>query len=105
MIPTTYSRTAFVWPLAMALLTPLNSARAEVQVSSLFKPGLVIQRDAPTRVFGTATAGEKISVTLNGRDLKVVADQVGKWEVEFPAQAGSITPQELTVQGTNEIKV
>jgi sialate O-acetylesterase len=64
---------------------------------------MVIQRDAPFRVHGTAAAGESVSVTFAGSEKTAKADSVGKWEIEFPSQPGSTEAQEISVKGGAKI--
>lgn len=101
-----YSRTSFALPLALAFLNPyVSSASAGVKLATLFAPGMVIQHDTPFHVHGTATAGESLSVSFAGSNQTVVADKLGKWQIDFPSQKGSVAPQELSVKGTNTINV
>jgi hypothetical protein len=65
---------------------------------------MLIQRDAPVRVWGKADPDESVSVAFRGQTVRTQADALGRWSVTLaPAPAGG--PFELTVQGKNAITV
>lgn len=69
-------------------------------VSEMYSDHMVLQRERPICIHGTANAGEKIKVTLAGSKLKTEAGPDGTWEVQLPAMpAGG--PYELRI-GTKE---
>jgi len=82
--------------LSFALVFSVN---AEVRVNSLFTDDMILQRDMPANVFGTAADGEKITVKINGQTASTVA-KGGKWLISLKAmKAGG--PYILNV---NELK-
>ncbi|HZY81494.1 MAG TPA: sialate O-acetylesterase [Cyclobacteriaceae bacterium] len=83
------------------LATPCLS---QVRLPKIISDGVVLQRDRTIRIWGWASANEKITVAFNGKTRKASAQADGKWSVEFPAmKAGG--PFELTVTGKNRITV
>ncbi|NLX59607.1 MAG: sialate O-acetylesterase [Phycisphaerae bacterium] len=87
---------------ALAIAVP--TARAEVRLAALFSDGMVLQQERPVRIWGTAEAGEKVSVSVAGAKGEATADAQGRWSVEVgPLKAGG--PHELTVAGTNTLTV
>jgi hypothetical protein len=88
--------------LTCALLTPLH---AEVALAPLFADGAVLQRDKPVPVWGTAGAGEKITVTFAGQTLATTADGDGRWRVNLAALPASATPGEMVVKAANTLTV
>src|SRR5215212_9296253 len=82
---------------ALALAAP---ARADVRPHPLFTDHMVLQRDVPLPVWGTARPGEAVTVTLNNQSDTATADGDGRWQVTLPpASAGG--PFALTVAGPN----
>jgi sialate O-acetylesterase len=75
-----------------------SPARATVQLPPIFSDGMVLQRDTAAPVWGWATPGEKITVTLNGQTLFATADAGGKWSAAFQKLAPG-GPFTLTVTG------
>ena len=47
---------------------------------------MVLQRDMPVKVWGTAEPGERIEVMLDGNNASVIADQEGNWMATLPAR-------------------
>jgi len=88
------------------LLLTYTIVTAQVKPSLLFSDHMVIQRDVPVPVWGTAAKKEKITLNFNGAEIKTKADKMGKWMVKLPATpAGG--PYSLTIKGkknTVEIK-
>jgi len=77
-------------------------ARADVSLPKIFTDNMVLQRDAPIAVWGWASAGEQVSVALNGKAASIKADKHGKWLVKLPSMmAGG--PYTLSVEGKNKI--
>ena len=67
----------------MALAVPFTSM-ADVQPAPMFSDGMVIQRETKVPVWGTADAGEKVSVTGSwGKSAATTADEAGKWMVKL----------------------
>jgi sialate O-acetylesterase len=62
---------------------------------------VVVQRDVPIRVEGTAAAGERVSGTFGGESKTAQADSAGRFTLEFPARPASDDPLTLTVTGAD----
>lgn len=59
-----------------------------LSMSSLYADYMVLQRDIPLNIHGTANTGEKITVEIGGQKAEAVADNQGKWSaVLSPMQA------------------
>ena len=87
----------------MGLLPLLpGTCMADVAMPPVFHDGMVIQCDQPVAVWGTASAGEKVKVTLAGKMAEASAGQDGRWLAKLPAPpAGG--PHQMTVAGNNTI--
>ena len=84
--------------LLFSLLLLTFAARAEVKPNSLFADNCVLQRGVRVPVWGTATSGEKITVTFAGQTATTIATN-GLWKVWLEPMQADATPQTLTIQG------
>lgn len=78
------------------------AAQAKVKLAAPFTDGMVLQREMPVRVWGTADAGEKVKVIFGDASVDAVADAYGKWLVELPAMKACKTGRTLAV---NDIRI
>lgn len=57
---------------------------AKVQLPKLFQSGMVVQRNQPIPVWGTADPNEEIVVKWQKRQYATVADATGQWRIDLP---------------------
>ncbi len=88
---------------ALILLAAANVAQGEVKPAAIFSDNMVIQANAPIRVWGTAEKGEKVSVEFLGSSASTVADENGYWRVNLPPKKYLKEPTTLTISGINKI--
>lgn len=78
-------------------LAATQTASADLKMSSVFGDSMVVQRDAPIRVWGWTTPGTDVSVSLAGKSATGKAGDDGRFDVSLPKlPAGG--PHELTVE-------
>lgn len=76
--------------------------QAQVKLPQVWTDHMVLQRHAPIKVWGWASAGEQVKVTLAAQSRAIKADKNGKWMVALPAmEAGG--PFVMTIEGSNKI--
>ncbi len=80
-------------------------ASAEVRLPSIFGKSMVLQREMPVPVWGSAEVGEKVTVTFAGQSKTATAGEDGRWRVTLDALKASDQGQTLTISGSNEIKL
>jgi len=82
-----FFKSRFVMVLAvMVCVTVLSSpAVAEVSLPNIFSDHMVLQRRQPNRVWGKASPGEKVSVSIGGQTKEATADADGAWKVTLDA--------------------
>jgi len=66
------------------LLGTCSTAEAAPQLNNLFSDHAVLQRSRPIVVWGSASPGEKVRVSIAGATKDVAADAKGDWRVELP---------------------
>ena len=92
-------KTSFVLLTAFACIFSMHS-KANIRLFALFQSNMVLQRDKPCSIWGTAAKGEKISLLFNNNTYKTSAGKDGKWKITLPAQpAGG--PYQLSISGNN----
>ena len=89
--------------LAVLLVTPAAILFANPKPASPFTDHMVLQRNMAVPVWGTADAGEKITVRFGKQVKSTVAGATGKWVVRLDKlKAGG--PFEMDIQGNTLIK-
>jgi sialate O-acetylesterase len=70
--------------------------RTEVKLPRLIGNGMVLQRDVPLKIWGTASPREKVNVKFNNQNYRAVANAKGSWEIALPA---------MPAGGPNEMQI
>ena len=98
-------RSARVWIVKrLFLLFPLllQTAIARPVPGGGFTDHAVLQQGRPVPVWGTADAGEKISVGFGGKTYATTAGADGKWQVALDSLAATTEPRELVIRGGSD---
>ncbi len=75
---------------------------AEVTLPQVIGSHMVLQRNAPVKIWGWADKGERVTVTMAGQSARAKTNKEGKWEVTLdPMAAGG--PFEMQIEGKNVI--
>ncbi len=93
-------KTRILSATALLILAPLASA--DLTVCNIFGDNMVIQRDKPINVWGTAKPGENVRVRLSARDNTVKADDNGSWSLELQAVPASTQASSMSVESGGE---
>ncbi len=83
--------------LLIALTTPLL---AEIKLASPFTSHMVLQRDRAVPVWGTADAGESVTVEFANQKRTATAATDGHWRVDLTSLTASAESRTLTVSGS-----
>jgi len=84
--------------LAAASLVLAANVRAEPTLDPMFGNHMVLQREMPVPIWGTADPGQKVTVSFRDQKKETTAGEDGKWSVKLdPLKVGS--PGKLTVAG------
>lgn len=83
----------------MAAAALSASALADLEFGTPFADGMVLQRDMEVPVWGTAEAGEKVTVDFAGAEAEAVADGEGRWLVRLPKMPASKEGRVLRARG------
>jgi sialate O-acetylesterase len=75
------------------------AAYGGVAPASVFTDNMVLQRDRPVPVWGTAAPKGSVTVEFAGQSKTVEADANGKWRATLDALVASKEPRNLTLRG------
>lgn len=78
---------------------------AELTVARLFSDGVVLQRECPVPVWGSADAGSTVTVAFAGQEVTATADAAGAWRATLAALPASSEPRTLTIRGSRTLMV
>ena len=88
--------------LAVASTILASNVWAEPTLDPMFGDHMVLQREMPVPIWGTAKPGEKVTVSFRAQKKETTADQEGKWMVKLdPLEVGQ--PGTLTVAATTTL--
>lgn len=87
--------------LAALILLPALLAANELRLASPFTHHMVVQRDRPIAVWGSAPAGREVTVTLGASSAKATTDHDGQWRLDLPALPANAEPQTLVASASN----
>jgi sialate O-acetylesterase len=80
----------------------ISLAKAEIKLPAIFCDSMILQRDKPVNIWGTANPNEKVTIQFLAKKYSTRADAEGKWSIQLPEQkAGG--PHKITLSGKNTI--
>jgi sialate O-acetylesterase len=80
-------------------------ASAEVRLPRALGSDMVLQRDVPARIWGSADPGEDVAVRFAGQERQARADERGRWAVTLDPMPASDQGRELVVEGRNLVRL
>jgi sialate O-acetylesterase len=87
-------------PLLLLLISSAVSAEAKVQLAAPFTSHMVLQCDKTVPVWGTADAGETVTVQFAEQKVTVQANADGKWRADLKSMKASEESRTFTVTGS-----
>lgn len=90
--------------LAKTVYSGITGDYGGLQMSQLYTDYMVLQRDMPLDMHGTANAGEKITVSISNQKATATANNQGKWSVVLKPM-NAATDLTLTVEAGSAAKV
>jgi sialate O-acetylesterase len=88
-----------------ALLISASPLLADVKLASPFTSHMVLQCDKPVPVWGTADAGETVTVEFAGQKKAATADAEGNWRLDLEPMKASAESRELVVTGNHQSQI
>ncbi len=81
----------------------VNTSFAEIKPAKIFSSNMVLQQGIENKVWGWADKNEKITISINGKDVKTRADKEGKWSAKLPSMEYG-GPYTMTISGKNQVQ-
>ncbi len=75
------------------------AAAAKALPADCFGDNMVLQRELPVRIWGTADPGEKVTIRFAGQEVSADADEKGAWMVTLAPLRADKKPGTLEVSG------
>ncbi len=79
--------------------------QAEVKPAAYFSDHMVLQRDRPVNVWGTADSGDKITVEFAGQKRSVTVDAKGNWKIVLDAMPANTNASDLIIRSATVVKI
>jgi sialate O-acetylesterase len=87
------------------ILSCAATAMAEVTLPPVISDHMVLQREVAAPIWGTAAAGDVITVAFAGQTKTVTTNADGKWMVKLDAMPASAEPRDLIITSTHQSQV
>ena len=84
--------------LAVAVFLLNLSARADLKLAAIFGDNMVLQQQQSVPVWGWASPGAEVTLSIGGQTKSTRADAGGKWLVKLGKLKASAEPQTLVVE-------
>jgi sialate O-acetylesterase len=82
----------------------VSASSAQIRLSAIFNDHMVLQRDKPVKIWGSARPGDIVRVSIGSVKNSTTADKNGRWQVVLPSfSAGG--PYTLHIQTPGETKI
>jgi len=95
--PTLHPNKAGAAKLAEVIYRHLTGHFGGLQLADIFTDNMVLQRDAPIKVWGIADAGTQVSIDFHGEQKSCTVPFNGHWQIQLSAQKVNAAPQTMTV--------
>ena len=83
--------------LAKTVYSAMTGNYGGLRIPAIYSSNMVIQRDKPFILRGTANAGRKITATLGKEKQRATTGADGSWEITFKARKATSEPLVLTI--------
>ena len=94
-----------LFPIVASVLCAQIAFAGGLELASPFTDGLVLQRERPVPVWGTAEPGRSVTVSFGGQTLMTTASTSGAWRVDLAPLAASKESRELVVEAEKRVTV
>lgn len=94
---------SFIIGLVLSVLCS-SKTKASVSLPALISDNMVLQQNSPIHIWGRASTGEQVSVSLLGQKKSITTGADGRWELWLDPVTSKV-PVSMTIAGTNSITI
>ena len=98
-----FHHTYLVTLVGVILLLTVSGVTAQIVLPGIIGNGMILQRSKPIPIWGTANAGEHVTVKFARQEKHTIADNTGRWKVILDTLVASVKPEIMTISGSNTI--
>ena len=91
--------------LILSLCPSVLNLRADVTLPAIFSDHMVLQQGVTLPVWGWASPGERVIVTVADRVEETAADSRGYWRVTLRPLPKSSEPTSFVINGKNRLEI
>jgi len=88
--------------IAQLLLLVHYNATAQLTLPKVIGNNMVLQRNQLVPIWGTAKAGDAVTVSFGKQEKKAIANNTGNWKIMLDAMPVSAMPEKLIIKTSNE---
>lgn len=70
--------------IAQTIYQAITGEYGGLNIDAIFSSNMVLQREKPITLFGTANRESDISITFNGKNYSAINDRQGTWRIQIP---------------------
>lgn len=91
--------------LSILVLSAFSAFAGQLTLPTVFSDHMVLQRDQPVPVWGTADAGSTVTVTFADQKKSAVADSSKHWKIVLDPMPASSKPRKLMVSCNRQSEI
>jgi len=96
--PTLHPNLAGARKLATVIYQHITGNFGGLKLADIFTDNMVLQREQPIKIWGTANAATTVTIRFHGMTKKVQVPFNGHWQLKFPAEKASRQPSVMTIE-------
>lgn len=86
------------------LLVAMTTSAVALEMPNIFSDGMVLQRQAPVKIWGKAEPGASVQIKFAGQEVEAQTDSNGNWSAVLKPMEASFEERELSVQSGEKSK-
>lgn len=83
----------------------VTASFAQVKLPAVFSNDMVLQSGKPVKIWGTAAAGERVTVSFGKQKKQTKANETGNWQVVLNNLTASAEPASMVITASNNITI